>query len=87
MALAPPDLLIVLRCSVRALRRRIRKRGRASEQSMPAKYLRELQTLYDGWFSRWDRCPVLEIDTEELDYISDFVHRFEVQRALEPFIA
>ena len=87
MALAPPDLLLVLRCSNRALRRRIRKRGRPSEQSMPAKYLRDLQKLYDSWYDSWDRCPVLEIDTEELDYISDFVHRLEVQRALEPFIA
>jgi deoxyadenosine/deoxycytidine kinase len=86
-ALAPPDLLIVLRCSVKAIRRRVRKRGRANEQGIPTAYLKQLNTLYDEWFTRWDRCPVLEIDTERLDYIQDFVHRMEVQRALEPFLS
>jgi deoxyadenosine/deoxycytidine kinase len=85
-ALAPPDLLIRLRCSVRAIRRRIRKRGRANEQNLPVAYLRQLNVLYDEWFENWDRCPVLEIDTEKLDYIQDFLHRMEVQRALEPFL-
>ena len=35
----PPDLMIYLRCSVRAIRRRIKQRGRASEQDIPTKYL------------------------------------------------
>ena len=86
-ALAPPDLLIVLRCSVTAIRRRVRKRGRANEQAIPISYLRQLNGLYDEWFERWNRCPVLEIDTEKLDYIQDFVHRMEVERALEPFLS
>ena len=85
-ALAPPDLLIVLRCSVRGVRRRIKKRGRANEQAIPLKYLRDLGSLYDDWFSRYSLSPILEIDTEDLDYVSDFVHRIEVQKALEPFL-
>jgi len=85
-ALAPPDLLLVLRCSVRGLRRRIKQRGRPNERAIPLKYLKELNTLYEGWFGRWDLSPVLEINTERLDYISDLVHRLEVQRALEPFL-
>lgn len=85
-ALAPPDLLIVLRCSVKGVRRRIKKRGRANEQAIPLKYLRDLSALYDDWFSRYTLSPILEINTEGLDYISDFVHRIEVQKALEPFL-
>ena len=85
-ALAPPDLLIVLRCSIRGVRRRIRKRGRANEQTIPLKYLRDLGGLYDDWFANYSLSPILEINTEDLDYVSDFVHRIEVQRALEPFL-
>jgi deoxyadenosine/deoxycytidine kinase len=85
-ALAPPDLLIVLRCSIRGVRRRIRKRGRANEQTIPLKYLRDLGALYDDWFAHYSLSPILEINTEDLDYVSDFVHRIEVQRALEPFL-
>lgn len=85
-ALAPPDLLLVLRCSVRAIRRRIKQRGRANEQAIPAAYLKHLNRLYDDWFERWELSPVLEINTERTDYISDLVHRLEVQKAVEPFL-
>lgn len=86
-ALAPPDLLIALRCSVRGIRRRIKRRGRPSEQGISLPYLRNLQALYDDWFERYDLSPVINIDTERLDYVSDLFDRLEVQRALAPFIA
>ena len=85
-ALEPPDLLIALRCSVRSIRRRVKQRGRSNEQALPAKYLQDLNRLYEGWYARWDQCPILPIDTEDLDYISDFIHRREFQKALEPFL-
>lgn len=85
-ALAPPDLLISLRCSVRAVRFRIKKRGRANEQAIPLPYLRQLNRLYEDWLGRWTASPVLEINTERLDYIQDFVHRMEVRQALKPFL-
>ncbi len=86
-ALAPPDLLIRLRCSVRGVRRRIKKRGRPEEQAIPLRYIQELNGLYEEWFDRYDLSPVLEINTEKLDYIGDLVDRLELQRALEPFLA
>ncbi|MCO4769410.1 MAG: deoxynucleoside kinase [Deltaproteobacteria bacterium] len=85
-ALAPPDLLIRLDCSVRAVRLRIRKRGRPEEQDIPLKYIKSLQALYDDWFDRYDASPVLVINTERLDYIGDMVDRLEVRQALEPFL-
>ncbi len=85
-ALAPPDLLIVLRCSVRAIRRRIKQRGRPNEQAIPIEYLRHLNRLYDRWFEAWTLSPVLEINTERTQYVTDLVHRLELQKAVEPFL-
>lgn len=85
-ALAPPDLLIALRCPVRSLRRRITRRGRPNEQAIPTKYLQDLNRLYESWFGRYDLSPVVSIDTSRLDYFSDFVDRMELDRALRPFL-
>ncbi len=84
--LRPPDLLIYLRCSVRAIRRRIRRRGRDSEQQIPASYLRSLNGLYEEWIDGWRASPVLVWDTERGDYLSDLVHRLEFQQAIERFV-
>ena len=86
-ALAPPDLLIRLECSVRAIRHRIRRRGRPEEQDIPLKYLKQLNALYDDWFARYDLSPVLVVNTEKLDYIGDLVDRLELQKALRPFLS
>ena len=84
--LRPPDLMIYLRCSVRAIRRRIRQRGRKSEQNIPASYLRSLNGLYEDWIDRWDASPVLIWESDKMDYLSDLVHRLEFQRAIERFV-
>ena len=85
-ALQPPDLLIYLRCSVRAIRKRIRRRGRPSEQDIPARYLRGLNGLYEDWVSRYDQSPVLVWDSENMDYLTDLADRIEFQRQIEKFL-
>lgn len=82
-ALQPPDLMIYLRCSVRAIRRRIRRRGRPSEQNIPAKYLRNLNRLYEAWIARYRLSPVLIWDSERLDYLTNLVDRIEFQQRIE----
>lgn len=82
-ALQPPDLMIYLRCSVRAIRRRIVKRGRASEQAIPTSYLRGLNTLYEGWMANYTQSPVFVWDSERADYLTDLVDRLEFRKALE----
>jgi deoxyadenosine/deoxycytidine kinase len=84
--LRPPDLLIYLRCSVRAIRRRIRKRGRESEQSIPSSYLRKLNALYEGWVENYDMSPLLIWDSEGADYLSDLVDRIEFKKQLQAFL-
>jgi deoxyadenosine/deoxycytidine kinase len=85
-ALQPPDLMIYLRCSVRAIRTRIRKRGRPSELAVPVPYLRRLNGLYEDWIGRYDQSPVMVWDSERLDYLTDLVDRIEFQRSIERFL-
>jgi deoxyadenosine/deoxycytidine kinase len=84
--LAPPDLLVYLKCSVKAIRRRIRQRGRANEQDIPLAYLKKLNELYEEWMGRYELSPVLVIDTERLDYIHDLVARIEFHRRVEALL-
>lgn len=85
-ALRPPDLLIYLRCSVRAIRRRIKQRGRPSEQAIKTSYLSRLNALYEDWIARYDASPVLVWDSEHNDYLSDLVDRLEFKRQLSAFL-
>ena len=85
-ALQPPDLMIYLRCSVRAIRKRIKMRGRPSEQEIPTRYLRNLNRLYEDWIQNYDLSPVLIWDSERMDYITDIVDRIEFQKNLDKFM-
>ncbi len=81
--LAPPDLLIYLRCGVRTIRKRLKQRGRPAEQEIPVSYIRSLNKLYEEWIERYDKSEVLVWDTERLDYLGDLVDRIEFQKAIE----
>jgi len=85
-ALRPPDLMIYLRCSVGAIRKRIRQRGRASEQDIPTSYLRRLNGLYEDWIDRYEQSPMLVWDSERMDYLTDLVDRIEFKRQLDRFL-
>ena len=81
--LSAPDVMIFLKCSVRVMRQRIRQRGRGMEQSIPVNYLRRLQKLYKEWFESYSLSPVIEIQSDKLDYITDFVHRLDLLKKIE----
>jgi len=85
-ALQPPDLLIYLRCDVRGIRRRIKKRGRESEQQIPASYIRRLNKLYEEWLESYDLSPVLIWESGRQDYLTHIQDRLEFQRSIEPFL-
>jgi deoxyadenosine/deoxycytidine kinase len=82
-AIRPPDLMIYLRCSMRTLRQRIRLRGRAMEQDVPLPYLKRLDRLYESWISSYEMGDVLVLETDQLDYIHDLVHRLDVMQRIE----
>jgi deoxyadenosine/deoxycytidine kinase len=81
--LRPPDLLIYLRCPPRALRARIRRRGRAMEQALPARYLARLGRLYEAWFADYRLGPKLVVATDQLDYLTNLVDRADLLRQIE----
>ena len=85
-ALQPPDLMIYLRCSVGSIRKRIKQRGRKSEQEIPTSYLRRLNGLYEEWIGRYNQSPVLVWDSERMDYLTDLVDRIEFKRQLDRFL-
>jgi deoxyadenosine/deoxycytidine kinase len=85
-SIPPPRLMIQLRCPVRTLRQRIARRGRAMEQNIPDSYLRRLNHLYEDWFKRYDLSPVLVLETDKLDWMTDLVDRLDLFRELERFL-
>ena len=84
--LQPPDLMIYLRCSVRAIRRRIQKRGRPSELAIPTVYLQGLNRLYEEWMDGYDLSPKVVWDSERADYLTHIVDRLEFRKMIEPFL-
>jgi deoxyadenosine/deoxycytidine kinase len=86
-AIEPPDLMIYLSCSVRTLKKRILLRGRSMEQDVPLSYLRRLQKLYDCWIDNYALSEVLVLETDELDYVNDLMHRLDVMERIEAVLA
>ena len=85
-AIRPPDLMIYLRCSMRTLRKRIKLRGREMEKDVPLAYLKRLEGLYESWIASYDLSEVLVLETDNLDYIHDLVHRLDVMERIEAML-
>jgi len=69
--LPPPDLVVYIRASVPTLRKRIAKRGRDFEASIPDDYLSGLNRLYEEWIESFDLAPVLVVPGDRLDFVSE----------------
>lgn len=85
-SLEPPDLMIYLKCSLRTMQKRIKIRGRKSEQAIPTDYLRRLNKLYDSWISGYKHSPVITVSTENMDYITDLVDRIGLLEKIEKYL-
>ena len=86
-SLAPPDLMIFLKCPVRTLKKRIAQRGRKMEMQVPTAYLTALNKLYEEWRARYTLSPVIELDTGRLDYLTDLVDRLDLFHAVEKYVS
>lgn len=68
-SLPPPNLLIYLKCPVEVLMERIHRRARGIETGITADYLALLDSFYDDWLRSFDLCPVLTIQSGDVDYV------------------
>ncbi|MCA9562376.1 MAG: deoxynucleoside kinase [Myxococcales bacterium] len=63
-----PDLVIYLHAPLNTLLSRIEQRGRTYEQGMDADYIRSLSGAYEDFFRTFRACPVVSVDTTDLNF-------------------
>lgn len=81
--LPAPDLVVYLKASVPILQRRISRRNRDYEKSMPQEYLEQLNKLYERWIQEFAYCPVLTIPADNLDYVARTDHLDLIARKVQ----
>jgi deoxyadenosine/deoxycytidine kinase len=74
-----PNLLIYLEGSIDDVIERIQRRGRPMEQSTPIEYWVEMHKRYEDWINSFNACPVLRLNINEYDLVSD-------EGSIEPII-
>jgi deoxyadenosine/deoxycytidine kinase len=65
-----PDLIVHLKAPIEVVLERIRRRGRFFEQGISYLYLSELEKLYENWIRSLTFCPVMIINTTQVDIAS-----------------
>lgn len=83
LLLKPPHLVVYLRASVPTLLRRIAQRGRDFERSISSEYLTSLNDLYDEWVATFSLCPIITVETDNLDYLHHDEHLDQVVQRIE----
>ena len=66
-----PDLAIFLQADTDRLMDNIRRRGREFEQSIDWKYIDSLNQVYNEYFFRYDKGPLLIINTNDIDFVNN----------------
>ena len=65
-----PDLVVYLQSDTDRLMANVRRRSRSYEVNMDWKYLDALNQLYNEFFFRYDRGPLLIINANDLDFVN-----------------
>jgi deoxyguanosine kinase len=66
-----PDLVVYLRAELDTLMDRIATRDRPYERAMSRDYIADLRGAYERFFTEYRDAPVLVIDTDGLNWVSD----------------
>ncbi len=64
-----PDLIVFLQSSVDRLIYNIRKRGRKIERNITRSYIAELSEAYNNFFFRYNKTPLLIVNSTEIDFV------------------
>lgn len=70
-AARPPRLLIYLHGPLDVIAGRIASRGRQKERETSIDYWAALHSRYERWISEFRHCPVLTLDVQDYDLVSD----------------
>lgn len=84
--ISPPRLLIYCHCSTSCIINRIKKRGRNYEINVERKYIEYLNKLYRRWRERYHLSPILDINTEKMDYFSNFIDRYDIINEIKKYL-
>jgi len=66
-----PDLIVYLKAEHDVVMRRIALRDRPYERDMDPDYIRQLAAAYEAWLTSMPDIAVLELDVNELDFLSN----------------
>ena len=66
-----PDMVIFLQSDTDRLMLNIKKRGREYEKSIDWKYIDALNQIYNEFFFRYDKSPLLIINTNDIDFVNN----------------
>jgi len=66
-----PDLIIFLQSETERLIDNIKKRGRKYELNMDWNYIDTLNQMYNEFFFRYNKTPVLIINTNDIDFVNN----------------
>lgn len=64
---SPPALLVHLQIRPEAALDRVRERAREADDRVSLDYLKALAARYDAFIAEWTVCPIVQIDTSEVD--------------------
>ena len=66
-----PDLVVYLQSSTGRLMTNIKERGRYYEDLITQEYIQELNDAYNDFFLRYDRSPLLIVNSTDIDFVND----------------
>ncbi|MBA2662046.1 MAG: deoxynucleoside kinase [Bradymonadaceae bacterium] len=66
-----PDVVVHLHAPLDSLLKRIASRGRSYEVDMDPLYIDRLRRMYHNYFGHYDQTPLVEIDTQDVDFSRD----------------
>lgn len=82
-----PDLTVYLHADVENLMTRIAIRDRSYERTMEREYIADLARAYETYYNAYTAAPVLRVETDELDYVSDKQHLEQVADMIRATLA
>ena len=72
-----PDGIIYIKCSPEKCLERIKKRARSEEETIPLKYLKQLNQYHDEWLLNEKEIPICVIDNNKDDDWDNVIKQIE----------